>query len=237
MKLEIVKLFKDNATDELLTIKQPSFKRQWMDETRDDYAYRCLPLNIANQNGWAIYPKSQISFIWNGLNGREAIQLLEGSELVAASWFGYGIITFGMPFLIRLEKGYSLYITGAPNHHIKGVQPCTGIFEADWAPYTFTMNWRIMQPNYKVTFTPDDPLCFFFPIQRDLVEKTETVFSDYEDLDDYTKSMVVKFVEDREEFNSKSPLDWQKHYFQGKYPDGNKCPVDHKTKIKAQKFK
>jgi hypothetical protein len=26
--------------------------RPWMDETSDAFAYRCLPLNIANAHGW-----------------------------------------------------------------------------------------------------------------------------------------------------------------------------------------
>lgn len=27
-------------------------QRTWMDATDDRFAYRCLPLNIANQHGW-----------------------------------------------------------------------------------------------------------------------------------------------------------------------------------------
>ena len=28
--------------------------REWMDRTRLSFAYRCLPLNIANAHGWEI---------------------------------------------------------------------------------------------------------------------------------------------------------------------------------------
>jgi hypothetical protein len=30
------------------------FERDWMDRTRAGFAYRCLPLNIANAHGWLI---------------------------------------------------------------------------------------------------------------------------------------------------------------------------------------
>ncbi len=50
--------------------------RRWMDETQDSYAYRCLPLNIANQHGWAVYPASEIRAIWTGGSRVEDIDIL-----------------------------------------------------------------------------------------------------------------------------------------------------------------
>ena len=35
--------------------------RQWMDETSEAFAYRCLPLNIANAHGWELLSPSSFS--------------------------------------------------------------------------------------------------------------------------------------------------------------------------------
>ena len=35
-------------------IRPASQKRQWMDDTPEAFAYRCLPLVVANQHGWEV---------------------------------------------------------------------------------------------------------------------------------------------------------------------------------------
>lgn len=237
MKLEIVALQK--AADETVSIEQSALKRRWMDNTADEYAYRCLPLNIANQHGWAVYPKNNIVASWTGDSSieRDGVKVYDDPNNLAVSHFGHGILTFTLPFLVKLDPGYSLYITGAPNHFIKGIQPCTGIFEADWAPYSFTMNWKFTHANEPVTFTPKDPICFFFPVPRNIVPDTKTKYSTFDEQEDDYKAKYQAFVDKRDNFNVEEyPDGWQKHYFQGLYADGTKCPFDHKTKIKAGKF-
>lgn len=243
MKLEIVSLWSKSyrSINDVIAIEQASLKRKWMDETQLEYAYRCLPLNIANQHGWAIYPKKNIVANWSGdqTDNKESLKIYENPDNLALSHFGYGILTFSLPFLIRLDPGYSLYITGAPNHYIKGIQPCTGVFEADWAAYSFTMNWKFTHTNQPVTFTPNDPICFFFPVPRNIVPDTETKLSHIEDQDEEFIEKYNEFTTIRKDFNEnikQYPDGWQKHYFQGLYADGTKCPFEHKTKLKAGKF-
>jgi len=239
MKFEIVSVWDEQDFDDTIIIEQASVKREWMDQSRDQYAYRCLPLNIANQHGWAVYLKEKFVGQWTGDTSQslDSVKIYENPKGLASSHFGHGILTFSLPFLIRLEQNYSLFISGAPNHHIDGIQPCSGIYEADWAPYSFTMNWRFTRPNQTVMFTPDDPICFFFPVPRDVVQQTEPIFSTIKDQDDEFVKMYEKFCYDRSNFIPKPGEDWQKHYFKGLYPDGRKCPIDHKTKIKAEPFK
>lgn len=210
--------------------------RTWMDKTPEKFAYRCLPLTIANQHGWAIFPKKKIRCSWNGNIDNDSIEITDAGGL-ATSIFGNGILTFHIHYLIKTPPGYNLYITGAPNHFIANVWPLTGIYEADWAPYSFTMNWRILRPG-SVEFLPSDPICFFFPVQRRSIENFELEHKMLSDNLEMKEQFDI-FHNSRSEFNSNTEIKiqsggWQKNYFQGKYPDGNKCPVDHQTKIKIR---
>jgi hypothetical protein len=36
------------------TLRPGRVARDWMDESRERFAYRCLPLNIANAHGWEV---------------------------------------------------------------------------------------------------------------------------------------------------------------------------------------
>ena len=49
-------------------IRTADRKREWMDDTQDRFAYRCLPLSIANQTGWEILSPAGFTARWNGKN-------------------------------------------------------------------------------------------------------------------------------------------------------------------------
>ena len=85
MKIVAYRLY---PNDSRVRISAGERDRRWMDETQDSYAYRCLPLNIANQHGWAVYPASEISAIWTGGPRIEDIDIFHSGQGIAASAFG-----------------------------------------------------------------------------------------------------------------------------------------------------
>ncbi|PJF44122.1 MAG: hypothetical protein CUN55_05585 [Phototrophicales bacterium] len=54
----------------------PSSKfRDWMDEIHGHYAYRCLPMLMANQRGWVILNNTRIALHWNGSNKLSGLRI------------------------------------------------------------------------------------------------------------------------------------------------------------------
>lgn len=218
--------------DQRVRIEAGARERVWMDNTNSKYAYRCLPLAIANQHGWNVYANQDIEITWDGRVDLDAIQISECSG-VAASIFGYGIVTFHIMHLMRTPPGYNMFVCGPPNHIIPGIQALNGVVETDWAPFTFTMNWQLTHPGETVRFTTADPICHFFPVQRSAIEQLELQIQDL-DTDAELKQQHDQFTEGRNNFyltDEYKQGHWQKHYFQGKYPDGSRCPFDHQTKL------
>lgn len=235
---KIIRALKINPEEKRVRIEPGSRDRGWMDDTHNKYAYRCLPLTIANQHGWCVYLNGPMSFVWNGGNDPSDIKIINDTVHAGTSIFGYGVFTFHVMHLITLPDNYNLFISGAPNFIKPGIQPLTGVFEADWAPYTFTMNWKITEPNRIITFNNLDPICFFFPVPRGLVEEFKFEFdniSNHPVLDQQHKAFAesrLNFVKlNQQERIEQTGSDWQKNYFQGKYPDGSKCPFAHQTKL------
>src|SRR5215510_14131142 len=80
-------------------------ERAWMDATRQRFAYRCLPLTIANSMGWEILCPIAITAEWNG--GPEIEDLTVNVEdadqagRYAESHFGHGVLTFQTHYLFR----------------------------------------------------------------------------------------------------------------------------------------
>lgn len=215
-----------------VSIQKSSRDRVWMDETSEKFAYRCLPLAIANQHGWDIITNTRVRAIWRGRTNTNSIKLLENNQNVAQSHFGFGVLTFSLPYLIRTSKDINLYVTGPANQPKRGIAALSGIVETDWNPSTFTMNWLFTEPDREIVFEPGEPICHFYPVPRNLIEDTDLVVKSIDQSpDDKKKYYEWSALRDS---TLKNKGDWEKHYFQGKYTDGSKCPVNHQTKLKVK---
>ena len=127
-------------------IAPASSRRDWMDATPESYAYRCLPLSIANSHGWEVLSPCGFSARWHGGAGADSVEIVldAGADPAKAptSLFGSGTITFHVDGIFRTSPGWNLWASGPPNSMKDGIAPMAGVIETDWAPYTFTMNWR-----------------------------------------------------------------------------------------------
>jgi hypothetical protein len=219
-------------------------ERGWMDRTGQGFAYRCLPLNIANAYGWLVLNTVPFIAQWDGGSGIDAISLsAAGGSLLASSHFGSGVLTFNVPALFRTEPGYDLMVTGPLNEPKDGIQPLTGVVETDWAPFTFTMNWKFTRKLVPVAFERDEPFCMIFPVKRGLVEEVEPEIRALES-DPELRSAYLAWADSRRGFNNDLKLPgseaqaqkWQKDYFRGTASIGA-APADHRTRLKLREFK
>ena len=201
---------------------RPSEKnRQWMDDTNEHFANRCLPLTIANQHGWDILCSHDIQATWNGSAATNAITIshMEGTGAPpASSHFGYGVLTFSMPFIFRTPPGWSLMVRGPTNRPKHGISPLDGIMESDWIESTFTMNWKFTKPG-SVRFERGEPIAMLIPLLRGAVENFEPeilpIASDPElkkNFDAWSKSRST-FIQDLKVPNSEAQDQrWQRDY-------------------------
>ena len=166
MELELFQLY-DNYFPK---VTQSVPQRDWFTKSSTKHPYKCIPLTRANAHGWEIRLEHDLVVIWTGDEDPESLQILEGNQAgdsqlpIASNVLGHGTVTFLPHVLIRTPKPYNLYVTGAPNHLIKGAVPLTGVVETWWSPYTFTMNWKVRYKNRPVRFPAGTPFVHFFPV-------------------------------------------------------------------------
>jgi hypothetical protein len=198
-----------------------------MDKTTKRFAYRCLPLNIANSYGWQVLCPSAFQVRMIEENGTPKLEFHydDPDHPPAISHFGHGILTFHVNAVFETDPGHALYLTGPVNRPKQGLTPLTGIIETDWLPFTFTMNWRMMFKDAWIRFEKDEPFCMFFPVRLAEIEETRVEICDLADTPElesqvsaYTKSRV-DFIEEQKR-NPDEGKRWQKHYFHGRAPQG-----------------
>jgi hypothetical protein len=228
-------------------IRPAPAKRDWMDGTPESFAYRCLPLNIANAHGWELLNPCAFDAQWNGQTDTGAITIRPDAEApianAATSLFGQGILTFHIPGIFRTPPGWNLWIGGSPNAPKDGIYPLTGVVETDWSPFTFTMNWRFTRPNHWVHFDAGEPICFFFPVQRALLDDVKPAMAPIE----AEPGLLDRFQEwsgGRDAFVLRmaneppaAPADkWQKHYYRGVDMSEKEQIDDHRTRLRLKPF-
>jgi hypothetical protein len=219
--------------------------RVWMDQTFNRFAYRCLPLVIANQSGWIIRNPVDFSLRWNGGNQLDDLKVrfprgVEENRI--RSHFGHGIITFSMPYLFRTPPGINLWVKGPANWIKDGIQPLEGVVETDWSDATFTMNWKVTRRNHTIAFERGEPICMIVPLPRGLAEGMEPVREPLH-ADKAQFERYEQWRESRRVFNEglhrQDPAiverGWQKDYMLG-MDAGGQTFEDHQTRLRIRPF-
>ena len=204
-----------------------------MGQTNDKVAYKCLPLTVANQYGYAVLCPTDFSVEWWGGSSGEDVgfNIKSKDEYMKDSlhsYFGDGTFTLHLDFVIRTPRGFSTYIRGIPNEEKRGIKPLDAIVETDWLPFTFTYNFLFTEPG-SYNFKKGEPLFTFFPIERNTVESFELIESRIDEDPEFLKDF--KEYSDKREQVADLSLKAGKQVFQNFYRNGTNASGE-KVKIK-----
>lgn len=220
--------------------------RKWMDDLPEAYAYRCLPLTIANAHGWEVLSPVGFEATWNGGASKDDIAIsTNDAGMLPTTHFGSGILTFHLGYLFRTDPGIGLMAQGPINRPKDAIQALAGVIETDWSPYTFTMNWLFTRKDTRVRFEQGEPFCHIFPVPRGALEAVETEVADFEEVEPDGFKSHKDWSDSRNAFNADLLKEqsaaraekWQKDYYRGYNPDGSEGPDDHRTKLRLKPFR
>jgi Family of unknown function (DUF6065) len=211
--------------------------RDWM-KARERFPTRCLPLMIANQSGWVLLSNHSLRARWGGGDhpGNLKLEYLSGGPPYPASThFGFGVITWKLPYLFRTSPGYDLLVRGPTNWPKDGACPLDGVVETDWLPFPFTMNWKLTRKDTWVTFEEGDPIAMIHPVRRGELEAVQPFVTDIDTEPDLARG-VERWAQLRTDHmlsNNKEP--WQRYYLQGRSPDQDTVS-GHRRKLHLKQF-
>jgi hypothetical protein len=228
-----------------MDIRPAEATRAWMDATNERFAYRCLPLNIANAHGWEILCPADFTAYWRGGTDMKDV-IIRGlpdakPDDLPVSIFGQAVLTFHVFGIFRTPPGWNLFVGGSPNAPKEGIMPLSGVIETDWSPYSFTMNWRFLRRNHPVRFRKGEPFCFIFPVQRNALEQVRPRFAPMTDeLMAQFKAWSASRDAFRLEMERNPPATpsekWQKRYYRGIDMNDRQGVADHKAKLRLAPF-
>ncbi len=231
-------------------LEPASARREWMDATTGKFAYRCLPLVMANQSGWVVRIPGTVSAKWGGKVGVESLSLRfvdspPGFERMALSHFGHGILSFGLPWVFRTPPGIALLVRGPTNHWVTNAHPLDGVVETDWISTTFTMNWQMTARNKEAWFRKGDPICILTPIEIELMERLQPEIQDLQsnptllrEVNEFQQKRRSTLDANFKQFmaGGEEKTKFELDYVRGQTPTGAKAD-SHRTNIKLKPWR
>lgn len=214
--------------------------RRWMDETVARFAYRCLPLSMANQAGWAITCPLDFEATWDGT----AITFKADDPAAAGRWaghvgerYGLGVVAFRIPYAFETDPGYGLLVRGYTNLAVPDAHPLDLFLDTGAAAATFTMDWKLAAPGRPARFRAGQPICQILPMPIDLLDDLAPRLVPLEANPELHQAFSA-WSASRTMFNQspqRTDADWQKDYFQGKTMAGERVH-GHKTRLHLAPF-
>ena len=223
-----------------------SHKRDWMDEIPGKFAYRCVPMTVANSLGWIFRCPYSFEATWDGGTGVECVKVInledrEKPSFDAYSHFGSGILTFAVNYILQTSDGWGVWVRGLPNSHKDGITPLDGFVETDWVPFTFTMSWRFTEPG-TIKFEKGEPYCFISMMYYKGVSSMIPEVRNLKDGDPAYRDDFIKYSTLRREFNfglqtrnkKATKKGSQKFYLHGQSPGAISAPEHHSPKLRMK---
>ncbi len=138
------------------------------------HAYRCLPLTMGNQIGFAVRTFYPFEVSWRG--GEEPksviVKIDDGvsPDLLKLQsvepHFGMGTFTLQYRATLRTPPGVNLMVLPPPNQAKRGVWPMTAVVETDNLRRDFTYNIRLTEVNQTVRYESGEMVAALLPIPR-----------------------------------------------------------------------
>jgi Family of unknown function (DUF6065) len=226
-KIEAIKYRKYPEID----IIPSSSHRNWMLNTPQSFANRCLPLHIANEAGWVLLCDRNIELSWNGLLSEEGLvvnypdgDIPDKDDEPVFGNFGRGIVSWRIPYVFKCSDGFDLLIRGPVNSPKHGISPLEGMIEASWLPVPISMNWQLTQPGTVVQFKKGEPFCMVVPYRTSELTSFESSIVDIYEYPEMLNALGVHISKRRKTMEedlarNDGEVTWERNYVRGEFPD------------------
>lgn len=186
--MPIIKCYKKYP--ESLMIAPMPIKRDWMDATPQGHAYRCFPVTSANVIGWNIYSKSDIKFIWNGINDTSGdnVKILEG-EKYAYTGRGQSTVSFGTGFILRTDEKISVLTITPPNYFNPDFEVVSSLISTSFLNSDFPLAIKCKTPNKEIVIKAGYPIATIIPISLTSLKDESVEILNFEHSQEYDEAI------------------------------------------------
>lgn len=164
-------------------ISPMSIKRDWMDATSENHAYRCFPVTQANVVGWSLSCSEDIEFIWDGINDQtdQHIQIFSPEGSYAGR--GQSSISLNTGLVFRTEEDVSILTINPVNYFNEDFETMSSLISTSFYDNPLPLAIKARAANKKIRIEAGTPVATIIPISLTILNNTDIEIIDYSDLD------------------------------------------------------
>jgi hypothetical protein len=196
----------------IFEISPMSIKRDWMDATSENHAYRCFPVTQANVVGYSLSCKEDIEFIWDGVNDQtpDHVQIFGPEKSYAGR--GQSSISLDTGLIFRTDSDVSMLAINPVNYFSNEFETISSLISTSFFDNTLPLALKAKMADKKVVIKAGTPVATIIPISLTQLNNTTITVVDYKDDDRKRVEANISYGEAAQALNSTGQwADWYRN--------------------------
>jgi hypothetical protein len=165
----------------LFDISPMSIKRDWMDKTSENHAYRCFPVTQANVIGYNLFCNEDIEFLWDGVNDQSSTHVEIFNPTNAYSGRGQSSISLETGLVFKTDKNVSIFTINPVNYFNDEFETMSSLISTSFYDNPIPLAIKAKVPNKRIIIKAGTPIATLIPISLTDLNNTEITIVDYKD--------------------------------------------------------
>lgn len=196
----------------IFEIKPMSIKRDWMDATSENHAYRCFPVTQANVVGWSISCIEDIVFKWDGINDQTDKHVEIFSPEGSYAGRGQSSISLNTSLVFRTDQDVSILTINPVNYFNEDFETMSNLISTSFYDNPLPLAIKARKPNVLVTIKAGTPIATIIPISLTKLNDTVININNYEDLNNKRQNANTSYGVAAQKVNSSGEwTDWYRN--------------------------
>lgn len=196
----------------IFEINPMSIKRDWMDDTSENHAYRCFPVTQANVVGYSLSCKEDIEFIWDGINDQTQDRVKIFNPERAYSGRGQSSVSLDTGLIFRTTEELSILTINPVNYFSDDFETMSSMISTSFYDNPLPLAIKAKAANKRVVIKAGTPVATIIPISLTQLNNTVITMVDYKDEDRKRVEANISYGEAAKVLNSTGEwTDWYRN--------------------------
>jgi hypothetical protein len=165
----------------LFDVQPMSIKRDWMDATSENHAYRCFPVTQSNVIGWSLACLQDIEFIWDGINDQTPDRVQVFSPEGAYSGRGQSSVSLNTGLVFRTDEEVSIFTINPVNYFSDEFETMSSLISTSFYDNPLPLAIKAKIANKRVVIKAGTPVATIIPISLSKLNGTNIEIVEYQD--------------------------------------------------------
>jgi hypothetical protein len=193
----------------LFDIKPMSIKRDWMDATSENHAYRCFPVTQANVIGWSLSCTEDIIFTWDGVNDQTDQHVKITNPVGAYSGRGQSSISLNTSLVFRTDPDVSILTINPVNYFNDDFETLSNLISTSFYDNPLPLAIKAKKANQETVIKAGTPIATIIPISLTNLNNSSINIVNYVDNNNQRRDANIAYGEAAQVVNSSGKwTDW-----------------------------